>query len=144
LNSPAQFLGATFDPVLDGSRLARQLGRVKALMADGRWRTLSAIAAACHGTEPAVSARLRDLRRQGWTVERRRTPIAGLWEYRAIFKGDGQDVAQRRKGRTAAALRPADSACPHCSGSGWISIEKHGVEGALRCVCTGAAKSWPS
>jgi hypothetical protein len=53
-------------------------------MADGRWRTLGEIQAACGGSEAAVSARLRDLRKvrhQSHIVERRRV-AGGLWEYR--------------------------------------------------------------
>jgi hypothetical protein len=86
MDDPTLFDGVTFDPALDGHRLTGQLARVYALMADGHWRTLRQIAAAAGGTEAAVSARLRDLRKSkfgGHTVERRRVAGAnGLWEYR--------------------------------------------------------------
>ena len=38
------FDGATYDPDRDGPRLARELVRVRDLMADGKWRTLQDIA----------------------------------------------------------------------------------------------------
>ena len=81
------FDGATFDEELDGERLARQLQRVKDLMRDGKWRTLYTIAAKVQGSEAAVSARLRDLRKEkfgSWTVEKRRLLVPGLWEYRVV------------------------------------------------------------
>jgi hypothetical protein len=82
------FGGATFDEGLDGRRLARQLGSVQWLMADGAWRTLRRIATALDYPEASVSARLRDIRKQGYLVERRRfKPGSGLWEYRVVLEG---------------------------------------------------------
>lgn len=85
--------GETFDPELDGPRLARQLNRVKTLMLDGHWRTLRQIAYVVGGSEAGISARLRDLRKPkfgGYLVERRRSrdaaADAGLWEYRVQFR----------------------------------------------------------
>ncbi len=40
--------GQTFDPLADGPRLARQLDRVKALMADGNWRFGGGDGSGCH------------------------------------------------------------------------------------------------
>lgn len=80
----ATFDGETFDPAVDQARLAGQLGRVWALMSDGQWRTLAAIAAATESSEAAVSARLRDFRKPrfgGYQVDRRRV-AGGLFEYR--------------------------------------------------------------
>lgn len=68
----------------DEVRLSGQLLRVKALMSDGRWRTLRDIAERVGGSEAGVSARLRDLRKQRFgslSIERRRVS-GGLWEYR--------------------------------------------------------------
>lgn len=68
----------------DHGRLAKQLAAVKALMADGAWRSLGQIAAAVQAPEASVSARLRDLRRLkhgAYTVERQRLP-GGLHLYR--------------------------------------------------------------
>lgn len=70
-------------PTQDRPRLLTQLERVAALMADGRERTLAEIARAAGGSEPSVSARLRDLRKHGETVTRRRDGgRAGVWWYR--------------------------------------------------------------
>lgn len=81
------FDGATFEPSRDARRLAGQHSRVMALMRDGRWRTLKAIAAATHDPEASISARLRDLRKDrfgGHGVERRYIE-RGLFEYRLIL-----------------------------------------------------------
>ena len=79
-----RFAGVTYDERRDGSRLEKQLVRVRSLMLDGRWRTLAEIARATGDPEASASARLRDLRKAphgGWTVERRRR-TTGLFEYR--------------------------------------------------------------
>jgi hypothetical protein len=81
-----RFDGATFNPHLDGARLTRQLDRVEAYMNGGGWRTLSDIAKATGGSEAAVSARLRDLRKPRFgsrTVERQRR-AGGIWFYRVV------------------------------------------------------------
>ena len=80
------FDGATFDAARDGERLASQLDRVKQLMADGEWRTLSQIVGAVGGTEASVSARLRDFRKHkfgGHDVQRRHV-VRGLFQYRLV------------------------------------------------------------
>lgn len=79
-----RFDGPTYDEKLDGVRLAGQLLRVWGLMHDHKWRTLAEIAEVAGGSEAAVSARLRDLRKPRFgamTVERRRLE-GGLWQYR--------------------------------------------------------------
>lgn len=81
------FDGGTYRRPLDHVRLASQLYRVHTVMGDGQWRTLGELAAEVGATEPAVSARLRDLRKPkygGFHVEHRRRgdPTHGLWEYR--------------------------------------------------------------
>ena len=80
------FDGETFDPKLDGARLASQLGRVRRFLASGRFVTLAQIAVAARCSEASASARLRDLRKPrfgSYVVERRRVPGArGLFEYR--------------------------------------------------------------
>jgi hypothetical protein len=86
------FDGDTFVQEADGVRLAGQLERVRGLMIDLKWRTLGEIAAAIGaGSEAAVSARLRDLRKQkfgGHVVNRRRRGEAkrGLFEYQLVAK----------------------------------------------------------
>lgn len=91
--TPPRFDGRTFDADADGQRLAGQLERVRALMADGTWRTLAEIAARVGGSEAGVSARTRDLKKKrfgGHKVEKRRRGGAnkGLWEYRLILRSD--------------------------------------------------------
>lgn len=81
------FHGATYQAAFDFDRLRTQLERVEALMADARWRTLGEIAGAIgSGSEAGVSARLRDMRRRGWVVNRQRRgdPRNGLHEYQAL------------------------------------------------------------
>jgi hypothetical protein len=65
-----------------------QLSEVMAIVRDGGWRTLRALAAH-HGNIPesSLSARLRDLRALGYIVERRRAHLPGgirakVFEYR--------------------------------------------------------------
>lgn len=83
------FDGGTYDPGRDRERLSGMLSRVATVMADGRWHTLRELATVTGGSEAAVSARLRDLRKPrfgGHTVERRYV-VAGLWEYRHDHHG---------------------------------------------------------
>lgn len=52
----------------------RQLKAVAAAMADGRWRSIEALALICPGCQTGISARLRDLRKSkfgGIDVQRR-------------------------------------------------------------------------
>ena len=80
----AAFGGITYAPALDHARLTGQLLRVFELMKDGQWRTLAEIAAAVDASEAAVSARLRDLRKEKYgarEISRERIE-GGLWKYR--------------------------------------------------------------
>lgn len=84
LFSVPPFDGQTIDHEKDHGRLAAQLLRVKALMLDGRARTLAEIAAVTGYPEGSISARLRDLRKEKfgkYTVERKRI-AGGLFTYR--------------------------------------------------------------
>ena len=76
--------GITYEPMLDGRRLARQAAIVYAFIADGNWRTLYQISENTGFPEASISARLRDFRRiEGHRVQRRRVPDhPGLWQYR--------------------------------------------------------------
>lgn len=79
-----RFNGPEYAPERDQERLTAQQERIKALMADGQWRTLRAIAEATQDPEASVSAQLRHLRKArfgSWTVERRHV-ARGLFEYR--------------------------------------------------------------
>lgn len=94
LQTEIDFKGETFDPKRDGKRLGAQLEKVRRATADGFWMTLAAISVLAGAPEASVSARLRDLRRAGYTVDRRRVPdFLGLWEYRvqaASCNGSGR------------------------------------------------------
>lgn len=68
----------------DAIRLAGLMGRVESYMRDGKWATLAEISYQCRGAEASVSARLRDLRRKGYVVERERTEQPGVFRYRAV------------------------------------------------------------
>jgi len=89
LDLPLTFDGESFDPSLDQERLAGQFTKVKALMLDGHWRTLSEIQALVGGSEAGISARLRDLRKPrfgAYRVERRRRySTKGIWEYQVTL-----------------------------------------------------------
>lgn len=78
-------LGDTFDPVQDGERLGAQYVAVRDLMRDACWRTLGEVRAATGYPEASISARLRDMRRGGFVVQRRRRlGVGGTYEYRAL------------------------------------------------------------
>ena len=81
------FDGITYEPKRDYTRLKSQIGRVFELMKDGQWRTLEQIANTVGGTEAAVSARLRDHRKEKYgshTVERWNVGN-GLYRYRLVL-----------------------------------------------------------
>ena len=88
-----EFDGETFEADHDEARLSAQLERVRALMADGAWRTLSEIAAATgDGSDAGISARLRDLRK----------PRFGAYVVERRPRGDrGRGVFEYRVGRSA-------------------------------------------
>jgi hypothetical protein len=78
------FDGETYEPARDYVRLTGQMAEVHKLMSDGKWRTLGQIADVVRGSEAAISARLRDLRKEKYgalTVERRYL-ADGLFQYR--------------------------------------------------------------
>lgn len=85
--------GDTYDPPVDQARLGKLQDRVRILMGDGEWRTLSEVQHKVGGSEASCSARLRDLRKEGRIVERRRrgAAVRGLWEYRLM------PVAEQRR-----------------------------------------------
>lgn len=78
---------ATYAPETPANtpRLSRQVVRVQDLMRDGQWRTLRDIATTVGASEPSASARLRDLRKPAfgsYNVERRKSGVPGVYEYR--------------------------------------------------------------
>ena len=78
----AATLELCFERALDGERLGKQLGATIVIMMPGMWKTLSEISAAIHDAFPSihapeasVSARLRQMRTLGWTINRRRRGV---------------------------------------------------------------------
>jgi hypothetical protein len=84
------FDGRTYLPQRDYIRLKGQLGKVFALMRDAKWRTLVDIKRVVGGSEAAISARLRDLRKEKYgahDVDREHLGD-GLFMYRLIVNRD--------------------------------------------------------
>jgi hypothetical protein len=80
-------------PKADHDRALIQLGAVKNLMADGKWRSIPEVAAELRAPDtsiPAIGARVRDLRKAvngGHTVDKRqRRP--GYWEYQLVLSAN--------------------------------------------------------
>lgn len=89
------FDGDTFDAQEDGSRLTRQLYKIRHIMARGQWHTLAQLESLTGYPQASISARLRDLRKErhgAWDIQRRRVPgMPGVHEYRALMPdSDGQ------------------------------------------------------
>lgn len=79
-----RFDGADYVPPRDDPRLTSQHKRLRALMKDGEWRTLSEIAQETGDPEASMSAQLRHLRKDRFgrhQVERRHEG-GGLYKYR--------------------------------------------------------------
>lgn len=78
-------------PEQDVQAIRRQVDLVRAVMADGRWRCLDEITALIGGiSEAGTSARLRQIRREGQRVDRRRLQGRRVYEYRVVTEeGDG-------------------------------------------------------
>jgi hypothetical protein len=78
----ADIKGETFIATRDGKRLGAQLVKVRDTMSQGGWWTLNLLSEQTGAPPASVSARIRDLRRLGWTVDREYVE-RGLWRYRA-------------------------------------------------------------
>lgn len=78
--------GSTYIPHFDKDRLNAQQKRVYRLMRDCQWRTLREIERVTNDPQASISARLRDFRKMGLIVERRRrgNPADGVHEYRVL------------------------------------------------------------
>lgn len=71
------------DPNVDVPRLMRQYERILAILNDGQWHTLHAIAERTGIPHGSVGSQIRNARVEGYHVEKRRAaPGAGTWEYR--------------------------------------------------------------
>lgn len=81
------FSGETYEQERDFDRLKKQVARVRALMADGKWRTLADISAMTGDPEASISARLRDLRKErfGSHIVNRHYVERGLFEYQLLI-----------------------------------------------------------
>lgn len=84
------FDGQTYDPKADHQRLFAQLLRVKAVLADGEWHSLDAVAARARCPQQSASARMRDLRKTkfGAHIIEKRCIGRGLWLYRMVVNRD--------------------------------------------------------
>ena len=116
--------GRTFDRARDGQRLGEQYARVLSVMSDGRWRTLAELSEAAAAPEASVSARLRDARRAGLTVERRHVR-AGLHAYR--MPGTESPIKPPRTARAPG--------CPHCGGTATREV-------AIESPCGSRRRDW--
>lgn len=95
LPSPSRataFDGATYVPRRDYERLSGQLKAVFDLMKDGKFRTLSEISQTVEGSEAALSARLRDLRKEKYGGHQMISEYVsrGLYRYRVIVNEAAQ------------------------------------------------------
>lgn len=92
--TPPKIEGKTFDKKLDGPRLNKQSKLVFDLMIDGRCRTLGEISAETKAPEASVSARLREFRKKGFIVSKRRLgdDAGGHYAYR-VTRPQGEDNA---------------------------------------------------
>lgn len=92
LPSPARgeaFDGRTYQSDRDYTRLTGQLLAVFELMKDGKFRTLSEIQETVEGSQTAISARLRDLRKEKYGAHQVDSEYVsrGLYRYRVIVSG---------------------------------------------------------
>jgi hypothetical protein len=80
------------DAKLDKPRLEIQEGRVLDVLLDKEWHTLFDIAEHCKIPHGSAGSQIRNLRVDGWNIEKRRAGIGGTWEYRLAGRKDGQDI----------------------------------------------------
>lgn len=82
------FDGADYVHELDGKRLAKNHLKLKNLMQDQRFRTLSEISAITNIPEASVSAGLRDFRKErfGGHIVNKNYLENGLYSYQLILK----------------------------------------------------------
>ena len=81
------FNGPDYIPKLDHARLSTQMGQIKALMMDGKFRTLGEIEAKTGYPQASISAQLRHLKKDrfgGYTLNKQRRTLEGLFEYQVV------------------------------------------------------------
>lgn len=93
-----RFNGPEFSPEIDATRLRAQHDRIRVLMLDGKWRTLSEIESITRDPVASISAQLRHLRKTrfgSYQVERRARGdrTHGLFEYRVLPPIPGSELA---------------------------------------------------
>lgn len=84
-----RFNGSDYNPEFDDKRLTGQIKRIYALMVDGKYRTLTEIAAITNDPQAIVSAQLRHLRKIRFgshTINKRVRGVRenGLYEYQLL------------------------------------------------------------
>jgi predicted transcriptional regulator len=84
------FNGSDYDPILDDTRLTKQIDGIFNLMRDKKWRTLQEIELSTGYPQASISAQLRHLRKKrfgGHIVNKqsRGERITGLFEYQLII-----------------------------------------------------------
>jgi len=84
----ARQLELSYEPRYDRERLGHLLGCVLDALRTGAWLTLAEMRerTGC-GSEAGISARVRELRKMGFVIDRRRrapAPERGLFEYRLV------------------------------------------------------------
>lgn len=86
--APYSFDGGTYEPKRDQARLGAQMDRVHQVMKDGQWRTLEEISRLTGDGIAAISARLRDFRKEkfGAHTVNRRYVENGLFEYQLLLR----------------------------------------------------------
>jgi hypothetical protein len=89
---------STYNEHRDSARLKLQQDKVRALMSDGNFRTLEEISLMTGAPPASASARLRQLRKEGYEVQREYVR-RGLFKYRVVPKPDYPAVtAQQNAG----------------------------------------------
>ena len=106
-----KFNGSDYDHSVDAPRLTDQHLRVKGVMLEGHWLTLSEISELTGDPEASISAQLRHLKKErfgAYVIERRRRPsrTKGLFEYRMLPPGSESkyQTADPRRNRQREAL----------------------------------------
>ena len=69
------------EPPNPTAQMAAQLLKVYVVMRQGRWMTLAEIAYHAKTPEASASARLRDLRKKGFVISKRKAPDGKLYVY---------------------------------------------------------------
>ena len=89
--------GKTYERRFDYARLNGQARAVWNAVKDGHWHSLAEISAASGAPEASASARLRDFRKLGLQVDRKRIKD-GLFFYRVRFGSDEGETTKEQNG----------------------------------------------